>query len=756
MIPKQLITYRFIKTNRKIAIEAGWPIDPTRFKKQPDNTYFDKINNITYKSKGKPYIGSMTSYDANEPTLTLHHNATSKTYGVLGGYNGLIIIDVDDKHIAKTLLDKPPFSETFTVLSGSKKLPHFYFKCEDYSPTVRYDNNNGKRILDVQGASTFVIGPNSEILSNNIIQKYEISNDIEILKIPYKELLNFIEEYIGDTIKIQKKEKNPYNEKYTDIDPIMEEIFKKIDCTTLLDEHNINIESNPGDTPFAESTGKKCLHRSKHLWFDHHTQQGGNVIHLYAKLNKIEFIQAKYELAERVGVTDEVFQQAMQFFAKKRQAEMIELLTTKFLLSNHIMTARVDGNYKIYIYIDGIYEPHGKSYIIEFCDKIMTTWSSMNITVKVIDKIIARTFVNDNKLFEEADTKYIPVQNGILNIFTKELIDFSPNFKFFYKLPVVYDPSKTCETTQKHYQEVLNGEQDIKVMQELYGYFLYRDYKFEKAFIFYGNGRNGKGKSMEQMWHLLGKDNICNMSLHTLQKEKFMRVNLHKKMANLAGDIGRTKLDETQIFKELTGHDYITVDRKNDSTISFTNYAKMVFAANEMPDTSDDSDGFWDRWQTLGFTKKFLLQTDYDLLKSRGKLESHHRLADINIIEKLTTPQELSGVLNWGLDGLKRLLAQGGFSVSNSAEEVKQWWKRKVSSAIAFKQDKIKVTYNHEDFVVADDLYKAYNKYCMINKLKPESVLEFKKMLQNNGLTCERKSVSYGKEYRWYYITMEE
>lgn len=750
-IPKQLNKFRFIKTYRKNASEVAWPLDPVRFQKQNDGSYLDTIKNIKYKSKGQIYKGPIRSYtyDEIQYDLETQTNSQNLTYGVLCGFNGLVVIDLDDKKTAEKLMKIYPFSDTFTVLSGTKQLPHFYFKCEDYQSPIRYDNSSGKRLLDVQGTSTYVIGPNSYMYSNNEKRSYRIHNEDDVIEISFDKLIKILEENIGETHKIQKKQKNPYTGDYFIIDPISDIIFQRITCDEILSDAGVDISNNPGDTPFADSVGGRCLHRSGYLWYDHHTQQGGTVIQLYAKIHKIEITEAKYDLADQAGITEEEFKKAMQYLVKNQRHELTEYLAKQFMQSNKVYTIRSDKFPEIFIYTEGIYKADGRTRIEEFCDKRLQHWYTSTVCKPVIDKIMARTYIDQDDFFMEPDTKYIAVNNGILDTETRKLSPFDPNMRFFNKIPVNYDSKATCEITINHYNTVLNGEQDTKVMQELYGYLLYRKYKIESAFMFYGNGSNGKSKTISQLGAFIGVKNFLSADLQDLQNNNYMRGELLKKLANLGDDIGNTKLEETKTFKQLSGRSTITVDRKFKNTITFESYAKMIFSANKVPETADNSDAFWRRWIMLGFTKKFLKKPKYEKYKKEGLLKPNHRLADMDMCEKLTKPEELSGVLNWALDGLQRLLENEGFSKTDSENEVRRIWCRQSSTVVAFIQDHVTKTYNPEHYEKHEDLYGKYIQYCVsINKIA-ESEREFKKHMQQENILLQRKSVAMGKEWRY-------
>jgi len=84
----------------------------------------------------------------------------------------------------------------------------------------------------------------------------------------------------------------------------------------------------------------------------------------------------------------------------------------------------------------------------------------------------------------------------------------------------------------------------------------------------------------------------------------------------------------------------------------------------------------------IEFPYKFISEEQFNLLNEKDK--QNHRIIDIDIIEKISTPEELSGLLNYALDGLDRILQQKDFSYSKSTSEVKDLWIRKSDSFTAF------------------------------------------------------------------------
>jgi len=252
------------------------------------------------------------------------------------------------------------------------------------------------------------------------------------------------------------------------------------------------------------------------------------------------------------------------------------------------------------------------------------------------------------------------------------------------------------------------------------------DYKFEKAFMFHGDGRNGKGKSIELIKRLFGIENCCSIPLSSLRGEDFSISELFGKRLNLAGDIGYKDLKETNMFKSLTGRDLVSAKRKFLRNIHFENYAKFVFACNELPTVYDLSKGFWDRWILLDFPYTFVSQEEHDKAEDKSNL----KIRDNDIILKISTADELSGLLNKALVSLYHIEKQTKFSTTKGSDDVKQTWIRKSNSFIAFCFDNIEDSYDSR--ISKRDLRKKYAEYCKEHKIPPKSDFFVKKVLQES------------------------
>lgn len=449
---------------------------------------------------------------------------------------------------------------------------------------------------------------------------------------------------------------------------------------------------------------------------------------------------------------DNIRRKIMYLLLEKKRTGATELLSEYIKQILHIYTTRHDDKPQIWVYHKGIYLPNGRTRIDEIIRKIMGATFSTHFNNEVINKIMVDTYIDQEQFFDKNNENphLIPVQNGILDINKKELQEFSPELIFFNKLPVYFKHGVDCPSIKKFISEIVT-EKDARVLQEFVGFILLREYKYEKSLMLTGEGRNGKGKFLMLIKKLFGKENVCSINLQDIEKDQYALGELHGKLANLSGDINDAAIKHSGNFKSLCGRDEITAARKFLSRISFTNYAKFIFAANDIPKTKDISKAFFDRWILIFFLFRFLPQKEIDALKPEER--ENVRLQNPAIIEQITTPEELTGMLNWALEGYTRLRKQKDFSYGSTSAEVKEQWQRKSDSFAAFCMDCVTEDYGAE--IPKSVLREAYQKYCRKFKLKGATDMSIKNYLTTNlGVSESRSSDANDRTRVWVGIRL--
>jgi putative DNA primase/helicase len=293
-------------------------------------------------------------------------------------------------------------------------------------------------------------------------------------------------------------------------------------------------------------------------------------------------------------------------------------------------------------------------------------------------------------------------KNGVsevLNVLTREISSPTPGEFIITRLPVTYDATAQCPAILKFLTEVF-GEDQLPVVQEFMGYCLHKAMPFHKAIMLIGEGRNGKSTFLNLLTAFLGVENTSHVTLQDLCINRFAAAELFGKLANIRADLTKTTLAGVGRFKELTGNDPIMAEHKHKNPFTFTSTAKQIYSCNEPPEIKEDTLAIFSRWIILACNNVFL-----------GKK------CDPKILEKLTTPNELSGLLDYALEGLKRLLDNGQFSVNEDIEHLRSTMIRKMNSAKAFIEEQLLYENDPKVFIEESELYSKFILFCNREKL---------------------------------------
>lgn len=396
--------------------------------------------------------------------------------------------------------------------------------------------------------------------------------------------------------------------------------------------------------------------------------------------------------------------------------------------------ATLNGSEEILRYEGGVYREGGEPFIKGEVQKIATPdVLGNNLAAEVVGNVKRSTYT-PSEYFTEPSALLV-LENGLLNVETFEVSSHTPEHYSLSKLPVKFDPLSECPAFKKFLGEVLYSE-DIAVIQEWFGYCLHRGYPAQKAILFVGEGNNGKSTLISVLKGLLGTENISSVSLQELELNRFAKADLFCKLANLYADLPDAALKGVGTFKMLTGGDPIRGEKKFQSSFPFVNHAKLTFSCNVPPEIYEDTTAFFRRWIMIQFPHSF-----------------EGDKADKDLLKKLTTPEELAGVLNWALEGLKRLRENGWtFSNSRSTDEIRLDYIRRSSPMKAFIMDALIM--NPIGRVVKKRLFEAFVKYCEKNKLPVVTDTTFFRNLPiyfaKNPLQESREEVELGKRERLF------
>jgi len=331
------------------------------------------------------------------------------------------------------------------------------------------------------------------------------------------------------------------------------------------------------------------------------------------------------------------------------------------------------------------------------------------------------------------DAVYINLKNGTFEISALnkkfKIRNFNSHDFLTYQLPFEYNDKATAPIFQNYLNTVLPDKDCQNVLAEFLGYVFVKQkgiLKEEKALVLYGTGANGKSVFFEIVNALLGNENLSSYTLEDLASSKstaeYYRAKIANKLVNYASEInGRL---ETSIFKAMTSGEPISARLPYGNPMIITDYAKLIFNCNTLPTDVEHSNAYFRRFLIIPF-EVTIPEKDQD-----KQLHS-------KIIES-----ELSGVFNWVLEGLNRLLEQKRFSNCEAATKAVEDYKTNSDSVKQFISES-DYKKDAEDPTDVKLLYSEYKTYCMEDGFRTVSKKTFKTRLESYGIEVKRRNTGW-------------
>ena len=294
-----------------------------------------------------------------------------------------------------------------------------------------------------------------------------------------------------------------------------------------------------------------------------------------------------------------------------------------------------------------------------------------------------------------------------------------------------YDPAADCPRWRSFLDEVFDGDTElVGYLQRAVGYCLTGDTSEQKVFLCYGGGANGKSTFLEVLTWLLG-DYSANAAFDTFDAGR--RSDATNDLAALKGRRLVTvieteedrRLAEARV-KAVTGGDLVTARFLYGEFFSYRPQFKIWLAMNHKPVIRGTDRGIWRRLQLIPFTRNFEGREDRML--------------------RATLRAELSGVLNWALEGLRAWHAQG-LGASAAVTRATREYQEESDQVGRWMGDCCMVGKRQSES--AEQAYKDYTIWCEGAGEKPLSQNLWGRRLTERGFVRERQSVLGRQHWRW-------
>lgn len=384
-----------------------------------------------------------------------------------------------------------------------------------------------------------------------------------------------------------------------------------------------------------------------------------------------------------------------------------------FVLAKHLSETRdvYYGGESFLIYENGVYNISGEKeagrIIMDYMLPNYCTMASIRDCRDQWDILVSMDFDVFNR-----NPYLVNVRNGLLDIRDMSFKEHTPSYLSTVQLNVEYNPHAHCPQFEKFLNEVLDFRL-IPLVQEILGYLLTTNTSAQKSFVLLGPARTGKSTLLWVVEYLLlGKKNVSNIPWQEIG-DKFKTAELLGKLANVFSDLPSKSIDDTGIFKVVTGEDYLMAEKKNKNPFKFRPFARLVFSCNELPKNYvDRTEGFYRRLIIVPFNRQI----------EKNKIDK---------ALKYKFQREKEGILNWALEGLRRLYENNfEFSENELTDEVKKEYKRENNNVISFVEECCEIDSLFSCSRI--EIYESYKEFCGEAGLKALSHIKFNKELEGN------------------------
>lgn len=391
-------------------------------------------------------------------------------------------------------------------------------------------------------------------------------------------------------------------------------------------------------------------------------------------------------------------------------------------LKNNSHIVKMNG--QLHIYDNGVYIAGNdaiQAAMIKYIPNL--TFTRRQEVLRYLNLIVENKKRMDN-------SNYIAFRNGVYDLVNDELLEFTPDIIVTNKINFDYVPGAYSELLDNTLDKIACNDDGIRaLLEEIAGYTFYRRNELRKAFILTGDKANGKSTYIDLITYMLGDDNISALDLADLDS-RFKTAEVVGKLLNAGDDIGDDFIKNPAIFKKLVSGDRITVERKGVDPFEFSNYAKFIFSANDIPRIKDKTGAVLSRLIIVPFNATFS-KSDPDY--------------DPYIKYKLRSDDCIEYLIQIAIAGLKRVLENQAFTSNKAVQKELEEYEENNNPILLFFKE------TGEDRIINESTSKCYMKYkefCIANSFQAMSQIEFSKTVKRQfECDIEERKIA-GKRYR--------
>jgi P4 family phage/plasmid primase-like protien len=296
------------------------------------------------------------------------------------------------------------------------------------------------------------------------------------------------------------------------------------------------------------------------------------------------------------------------------------------------------------------------------------------------------SYIEDERWDRNPDI--LVAENGTIDIPTGNLLPHNPEHYATTRVPYSYDPDAFAKRWDYFIKSTVD-EAVADFLQEFAGYCLTTDTSYEKAVWLIGPPGGGKSTWLEGVGVTLG-ERAGVLGLAEIEKSRFALAKLEGKTLVTAAEQPGGFVSCHHILNAIISGETISIERKYRDPYDLTPRAKIAWAMNELPRIPKGAEGLFRRVEVIRFPE--IAEEDRDpSLKEDIKGEG-------------------AGILNWALDGLRRLRRRGRFDVPDVVRDATRQFRESNDIPALFVEERcIK---GADKQIKASELYSEYKHWC--------------------------------------------
>ena len=303
----------------------------------------------------------------------------------------------------------------------------------------------------------------------------------------------------------------------------------------------------------------------------------------------------------------------------------------------------------------------------------------------------------DNKVLE------LCTPDGIIDLQAGELRESDPFLDRHTKQTTVAPAPIDTPMWDTFLKTIIEDDERITYIQDLFGLALIGETIHHVLPLFVGTGANGKSTILEVASGVLG-DYVAQMP------ENFLLEKGHQEHSTEIARLRGTRLaigsetrpdgrfNESRV-KMLTGGDTISARLIGKNFFDFKPTHTLFLAMNHLPKVAAGGDGFWRRVRKINFQVTIAADKQDKLLAQK-------------LIQ-----QEGAGILQWMMEGAKRVLENGQVNEPESVLVATKEYRHEEDNIAQYIEDRVFV--NSYMGVSAAELYNNYKDWCIQESEQP-------------------------------------